>query len=198
MPPTASGSPPPSSPSATDSDPPDGLLHPVTATHEYQRVQTVYNLTVDVDHTYNVLAGNTPVLVHNSGCTNVVSNMDGFDGSPDMSGYDSGTAFSGVYDPTTGTFRAHLSVADRVADSPANSVNRAGGHGEINFLYFGGSRSTVGFTFFVGDSALSFNWLSRGVNGRNSGYTDDYVPQHYRREIMDLISGATGLPLDPS
>jgi RHS repeat-associated protein len=34
-----------------------------------QHIATAYNLTVDDIHTYYVVAGNTPVLVHNSDCT---------------------------------------------------------------------------------------------------------------------------------
>jgi hypothetical protein len=36
-----------------------------------QRVATAYNLTVDDIHTYYVLAGDTPVLVHNSNCNSL-------------------------------------------------------------------------------------------------------------------------------
>jgi RHS repeat-associated protein len=39
----------------------------VTANHAYTRHERTYNLTVDDLHTYYVLAGQTPVLVHNSG-----------------------------------------------------------------------------------------------------------------------------------
>jgi len=39
----------------------------VTGAREYSRHQTVYNLTVAGLHTYYVLAGETPVLVHNDG-----------------------------------------------------------------------------------------------------------------------------------
>ncbi|EFC82514.1 Hedgehog/intein hint domain protein [Parafrankia sp. EUN1f] len=47
---------------------PTGAI-PVTTTRTYQETHTVYNLTVDDLHTYYVLAGTTPVLVHNSGGT---------------------------------------------------------------------------------------------------------------------------------
>jgi hypothetical protein len=47
---------------------PDGDLLPVTGTRESTRVQTVYNLTVADIHTYYVMAGSMPVLVHNSSC----------------------------------------------------------------------------------------------------------------------------------
>ncbi|MFI7368378.1 polymorphic toxin-type HINT domain-containing protein [Streptomyces sp. NPDC050149] len=41
----------------------------VTANRAYSQHATTYNLTVDDLHTYYVLAGNTPVLVHNSSCS---------------------------------------------------------------------------------------------------------------------------------
>jgi hypothetical protein len=44
---------------------PDGDLLPVGGTRDSTRVQTVYNLTVADIHTYYVLAGREPVLVHN-------------------------------------------------------------------------------------------------------------------------------------
>ncbi|MFI2349362.1 polymorphic toxin-type HINT domain-containing protein [Streptomyces sp. NPDC019443] len=40
----------------------------VTANHAFAKHARTYNLTVDDLHTYYVLAGATPVLVHNSGC----------------------------------------------------------------------------------------------------------------------------------
>ena len=48
---------------------PTGTLLPVTTTRTYQRTDTVHNLTVADLHTYYVLAGATPVLVHNCGGT---------------------------------------------------------------------------------------------------------------------------------
>jgi RHS repeat-associated protein len=41
----------------------------VVATHAHDAKTTVYNLTVDTTHTYYVVAGDTPVLVHNCGGT---------------------------------------------------------------------------------------------------------------------------------
>ncbi|MFF5161413.1 polymorphic toxin-type HINT domain-containing protein [Streptomyces sp. NPDC000348] len=45
----------------------DGGTAGVTKTHEYRRLQRTHDLTVDGIHTYYVLAGETPVLVHNAG-----------------------------------------------------------------------------------------------------------------------------------
>ncbi|MER7672439.1 polymorphic toxin-type HINT domain-containing protein [Kitasatospora sp. NPDC096128] len=47
---------------------PDGTLVTIAAVHSYQKPIVTYNLTVSESHTYYVLAGNTPVLVHNSNC----------------------------------------------------------------------------------------------------------------------------------
>ncbi|WP_443047079.1 polymorphic toxin-type HINT domain-containing protein [Streptomyces sp. NBC_00267] len=46
----------------------DGSRVEVTANHPFVERARTYNLTVDDLHTYYVLAGETPVLVHNSGC----------------------------------------------------------------------------------------------------------------------------------
>ncbi|MEU6180786.1 polymorphic toxin-type HINT domain-containing protein [Streptomyces coeruleorubidus] len=45
----------------------DGGTAKVEKTHEYRKLQRTHDLTVDDVHTYYVLAGETPVLVHNSG-----------------------------------------------------------------------------------------------------------------------------------
>ncbi|WP_456095351.1 polymorphic toxin-type HINT domain-containing protein [Parafrankia elaeagni] len=45
---------------------PDGHQVPIASTHDYHQHDTVYNLTIDTLHTYYVLAGHSPVLVHNT------------------------------------------------------------------------------------------------------------------------------------
>lgn len=45
----------------------------VTGNRPYTQHARTYNLTVDDLHTYYVLAGETPVLVHNSNCTKPVN-----------------------------------------------------------------------------------------------------------------------------
>ncbi|MEU9092829.1 polymorphic toxin-type HINT domain-containing protein [Streptomyces sp. NPDC048428] len=52
----------------TDLRTPDGTTVSVTANRAYSKRARTYNLTVDDLHTYYVLAGETPVLVHNSNC----------------------------------------------------------------------------------------------------------------------------------
>jgi hypothetical protein len=45
----------------------DGQTETITAVRPTTRPHPMYNLTVDTDHTYYVVAGTTPVLVHNCG-----------------------------------------------------------------------------------------------------------------------------------
>ncbi|MFJ4674075.1 polymorphic toxin-type HINT domain-containing protein [Kitasatospora purpeofusca] len=47
---------------------PDGTPVTVTAVRRYHQQATTYNLTVADLHTYYVVAGNTPILVHNATC----------------------------------------------------------------------------------------------------------------------------------
>lgn len=52
----------------------DGTVIAVDATHSFHRKQETRNLTVEGLHTYYVLAGATPVLVHNApGCTTAIN-----------------------------------------------------------------------------------------------------------------------------
>jgi hypothetical protein len=44
---------------------PDNRDATITATKSWSESRRVYNLTIDTDHTYHVLAGTTPILVHN-------------------------------------------------------------------------------------------------------------------------------------
>uniref|UniRef100_UPI00053B4F9D polymorphic toxin-type HINT domain-containing protein n=1 Tax=Kitasatospora sp. MBT63 TaxID=1444768 RepID=UPI00053B4F9D len=59
----------------------DGTTATVESVHNYRTApQTAYNLTVDDIHTYYVLAGNTPVLVHNCPGTATVHKFELEDG----------------------------------------------------------------------------------------------------------------------
>jgi len=44
-----------------------GAMETVVVVHSFFGVRSMYNLTVDAVHTYYVIAGTTPVLVHNTG-----------------------------------------------------------------------------------------------------------------------------------
>ncbi|WP_370353772.1 RHS repeat-associated core domain-containing protein [Catenulispora sp. EB89] len=59
---------------------PDGQYVRVQATRTYEENLTAYNLTVDGVHTYYVVAGDAPVLVHNSSC---VVDATGYAWAPD-------------------------------------------------------------------------------------------------------------------
>ncbi|WP_190092856.1 polymorphic toxin-type HINT domain-containing protein [Streptomyces melanogenes] len=62
---------------------PGGELREVVSTHASPGTRTVYNLTVDDLHTYYVLAGPSPVLVHNSAnpCEEIWSEAADFGGA---------------------------------------------------------------------------------------------------------------------
>jgi hypothetical protein len=47
---------------------PNNALETVVAVLSFAAPRDMYNLTIAIDHTYYVIAGNTPVLVHNVGC----------------------------------------------------------------------------------------------------------------------------------
>ncbi|MGW0086565.1 polymorphic toxin-type HINT domain-containing protein, partial [Streptomyces sp. NPDC003393] len=55
----------------------DGTTVTVTANHPFTKHARTYNLTVDDLHTYYVLAGQTPVLVHNSSLCGTAALEDG-------------------------------------------------------------------------------------------------------------------------
>lgn len=57
----------------------------ITANKPYDQHARTYNLTIDNLHTYYVLAGQTPVLVHNSNCS-PFTDGDIWDGSFDVGG----------------------------------------------------------------------------------------------------------------
>jgi hypothetical protein len=103
-----------------------------------------------------------------------------------------GDAFSGVYDPTTGTFSSYPSVADPAAPgAPPNAVSMERGHGDINDGVFATSRGTVAFTAFVeSDGSISVGWRSSSVNNWNHRTRE--APTQYRVPIMRALADATG------
>jgi hypothetical protein len=52
-----------------------GAWAQVTALRSRTQKSTVYNLTVDIDHTYYVMAGDTSILVHNDECGLVLQDL---------------------------------------------------------------------------------------------------------------------------
>ncbi|MFJ2558274.1 MULTISPECIES: polymorphic toxin-type HINT domain-containing protein [unclassified Streptomyces] len=107
------------------------LVQIATVEHRTVPDETVYNLTVGDLHTYYVLAGATPVLVHNCN-ENIISNADGFDNSAELSQVATGDVYSGVYDPNGGVFFARLSVDDKDPSRFPNAVlSQGGGMGKL-------------------------------------------------------------------
>jgi hypothetical protein len=150
-----------------------------------------YNLTIQQLHTYYVIVGGTPILVHNSNCnSNILSNAAGFDNSHELAGASAGDVYSGVFDPESGTFYARLSLAQKDPANFPNAVLESGGHGEVNFWHFNGSRKTVGFNIFMEGDGASVAWFSRSVNRRNFG--DPMAPVGARQDILDAITNVTG------
>jgi hypothetical protein len=157
----------------------------VVSTRPWTQHLRVYNLTVDKIHTYYVIAGNTPVLVHN--CDTRVAGSDlGRAHNAAALSENGHHGFSGVYDPATDAFHA------RQSGGPNALVDQYGGHAQINQEVFGGSRDTVGFAVMRGeDGGLQMRWNSRSVNQRNFG--DRAAPMEHRDSIMDAIRRATGM-----
>ncbi|WP_405613615.1 RHS repeat-associated core domain-containing protein [Streptomyces sp. NBC_01508] len=121
---------------------PDGDTATVEATRDFDQRQRTHDLTVSDIHTYYVLAGATPVLVHNcSGGTTVyrgVSEVSGETGSPNP-GFDD--AVEGIARPRGGDSTPemhHLGMTDSDytswTTSPAAAIRAAtkgGGNGVV-------------------------------------------------------------------
>jgi RHS repeat-associated protein len=82
-----------------------GTYVQVTAVRAWTQVQRVHNLTVDDIHTYYVIAGTTPVLVHNCGHGGGIDARGARDALADEVGASKATVTGGV-DPATGRVAA--------------------------------------------------------------------------------------------
>jgi hypothetical protein len=141
------------------------------------------DLTVSNIHTYYVLAGTAPVLVHNCDLTRITNEQVVGHNRAAMNTHGQ-HGFSGVYDPVTGDFEARLS------GGPNAIVPRTRGHADIDWDVFGQPGNTVGFTVVRNGDTLEVTWRSRSVNGDNFG--DPMAPMRYRQPIMDALARATG------
>ncbi|MCH7725022.1 MAG: hypothetical protein IH991_00875 [Planctomycetes bacterium] len=113
--------------------------------------------------------------------------------------FGSGSAFSGVFDPSSSKFLAYPSGSTRLASggAPINVVPRRGGHGLVNNVLSdltGATRTNnVGFTMFLDDAGdISVDFLSRSVNGRNPAFRGNVVPESMQPQILDAIRSTTG------
>jgi hypothetical protein len=165
---------------------PDGQLLPVADVRSFDRVQTVYNLTVDGIHTYHVLAGETPVLVHNCGGDLVAAVGGEYSRitTPGSAGYLSiskrGPVLTGVQDRLTGEIvmslnrgtsisNLHPSLSARLPDSGFGSLYPGGSgvHGEVhglNELLW--RREAAGMSTVIDDS---FGFYSVRLRGAQQG-----------------------------
>lgn len=89
---------------------PNGTTLTVTAVRNYHRHITTYNLTVDHLHTYYVLAGDTPVLVHNN------------DSNCGIRPHDKARGAAGV-DEMTETFEKFYNKSDIYSESYGNGLD---------------------------------------------------------------------------
>jgi hypothetical protein len=57
----------------------------------------------------------------------------------------------------------------------------------------GNQEAHMAFTVILDESGeLGVTWRSRGVNGRNSNFEGDVIPEDMREIILEFISQATG------
>ncbi|MEW9531127.1 RHS repeat-associated core domain-containing protein [Microbispora sp. NPDC049125] len=163
----------------------DGTPATVTAVRNHTGRKAMNDLTVAEVHTYHVLAGTTPILVHNCNLGTVSTGQSVANNRAALNIHGS-DGFSGVYDPAGRNFHARLSGGGNPL------VSQFGGHAQINREVFGGSGSTVGFAVIKGgDGTLQMRWNSRSVNERNFG--DRAAPMGHRDLIMDALRAATGM-----
>jgi hypothetical protein len=112
------------------------------------------------------------------------------------------TAFSGVFDPNTGSYLVRPS-GDTVLKNgvrPNGSVPRNLGHQAVNrelsSLYEIDPKGTVGFTlFYDAPGQLSISWNSASVNLSN--HNDIIAPSAYQSLVVDVIEQTTGMSVRP-
>ncbi|MGW2558356.1 polymorphic toxin-type HINT domain-containing protein [Streptomyces sp. NPDC001514] len=136
----------------------DGSTVEVEKADEFRRLQRTYDLTIDDIHTYYVLAGNTPVLVHNSGGSrDPIGLGSGYTGRLDQADVGLGTDFEihvyykgtevGLYG-SNGWFAKHRKGAD--VQVPQNVENRLKGKA-IEFMRASGRIGPLGTEDISGD-----------------------------------------------
>ncbi|WP_207944890.1 polymorphic toxin-type HINT domain-containing protein [Actinomadura rubrisoli] len=157
----------------------------ITAIRAGVQERHVHNLTVNEDHTYYVLAGSAPVLVHNCDLRSISTRQSVPHNRASARIMHAGDGFSGVFDPISGHLEARLS------SGPHALVDRFGGHGVTNRESFGGSSDTVGFVAIVRENGLEVRWNSVSVNVRNFG--DREAPLEHRDPILNTLRDITGL-----
>jgi len=155
---------------ATDLHPGDKLFSPGGRTVQVVRTQNaigyrhMHNLTVSAIHTYYVLAGSTPVLVHNAGCGPTYENP-------------------GHHDPTGGPNPYNPRKAVLPSDALeqfANSVQV----GDTRWSKIGSGKKAVYYRYFQhGDDVWHWSGSSNGVTngGTSVPIPMDDIPIQVRR-----------------
>jgi RHS repeat-associated protein len=112
---------------------------------------------------------------------------------PDLSQFQAGQGYSGVYDPATGTLRMQPSTPARNMPVPKGWVPRGGGHDIVadSFRDAGAPHERLqGFTAIQQeDGSLQTEYLSRSINER---YAKSTVPLSEQQPIRDRLSALTG------
>ncbi|MFB7180621.1 polymorphic toxin-type HINT domain-containing protein [Streptomyces sp. NPDC056257] len=136
---------------------PNGTTLTVQTTRNYPYAVTTYNLTVDDFHTYYVLAGKTPVLVHNCG-TQYYENRYG---ATDNRGL-SATFEDGMVEMT---LRARTPIGARIEGVPTGSEMF-----QEALDAFGGAENVRGITasWNTGDLDTNLNKFNELIRGGSS------------------------------
>ncbi|MER7818563.1 polymorphic toxin-type HINT domain-containing protein, partial [Streptomyces sp. NPDC096153] len=150
----------------------DGTTVAVTANHAYSRQARTYNLTVDDLHTYYVLAGTTPVLVHNSGgsCGLIKLGPD-IDSADDLKAFHpSAPEIEYVFEPSTGRFLTGDPSHMNLQGSPHEQLARALGADE---------KTVLGGTIYRNDGRLVFT--------ESSGHYGHRWTDATRRQFQEFL-----------
>jgi RHS repeat-associated protein len=107
----------------------NGQIETVTAVRLLTLLHPMYNLTVDTDHTYYVITGTTPVLVHNCGTDNNYTwpKNNGFEGPSVNVTLPEGYLFDrygGVPEADTGRFASPAGTPFEMRSLPRSSQSR--------------------------------------------------------------------------
>lgn len=114
------------------------------------------------------------------------------DSVPDLSRFQAGQGYSGVYDPVTGTLRMQPSTPGRNMPVPPGWVPRGGGHDIVaeSFRDAGVPEGRLqGFTALQQpDGSLKTEYFSGSLNGR---YPENDIPSAERQPIRNKLSQLT-------
>jgi hypothetical protein len=143
---------------------PHGDSARVAVVRSFAGLHDMYNLTVDHIHTYYVVAGDTPVLVHNTGCGPTYENP-------------------GHHDPMGGPNPYNPGRAVLVPDAEGQFANSVEVNG-VRWAKIGAGRKAVYYRYFnTGNDTWHWSGSTVGVtkSGASSAIPLDQVPISVRR-----------------